>query len=284
LAAGRCRPLFFVTPVMIEYRRKFFSKRTLAWTLILGPSLLMLSAILFLHFLHSAIPVSNLFYPVIAKPHDSGAFTEGLAFNNGVLYESTGLAGRSTLRILDPETGEVRKQVRLRPELFGEGVTVLKGKIYQLTWKNHKILVYNEALELLSEIAYDGEAWGLTDNGRFLIISDGSDALRFVDPESFQTVKTVRVHDFFVPVSNLNELDYIRGEIYANVWPLDKIAVIDPVSGKVKEWIGLRGFYPPEKRVKMDAVLNGIAYDPKQNRIFITGKLWPRMFELHFKK
>jgi glutaminyl-peptide cyclotransferase len=218
-------------------------------------------------------------------PHDATAFTQGLVFRDDILYESTGLYGLSSLRIVDLTTGRIKKKVDLSTRFFGEGITVLNGKIFQLTWRNHKGLIYEQdSLKPLGEFSYKGEGWGLTDNGSFLIMSDGTNTLRFLNPESFQTHRTIKVYENGMPLTNLNELEYIHGEIYANILYSDRIVRIDPESGKILGWIDLAGLLPSKILQNKNAVLNGIAYDEARDRIFVTGKLWPELFEIRVKR
>ncbi len=223
-------------------------------------------------------------YEVVGSwPHDSAAYTQGLVFANGVLYESTGRHGASSVRVVDLTTGRVMKKVDLPAAYFGEGLAILHGKIFQLTWRNGKGFIYaRDTLQRLGEFRYHGEGWGLTTDGRSLIMSDGSHRLRFLDPRTFAVQRTVAVHDEHGrPLNALNELEYIKGEIYANVWQRDVIARIDPATGKVRGWIDLTGLWVHDAA---DAVLNGIAYDREHDRIFVTGKLWPKLFEIRLKK
>jgi glutamine cyclotransferase len=221
-------------------------------------------------------------YRVIhAYPHDPQAFTQGLVYVDGHLYESTGLNGQSTLREEDLETGRVLKEVSVPSQYFAEGLTNWGGTLIQLTWKAHLAFVYDRAsFRLLRTLQYPWEGWGLTQDGRHLILSDGSDTLHFLNPETFAEVRSLRVTDHGNPVKELNELEYIHGEIYANVWMADRIARISPQTGKVLSWIDLRGILPEIELRSRDAVLNGIAYDASRNRLFVTGKLWPRLFEI----
>jgi glutamine cyclotransferase len=217
-------------------------------------------------------------------PHDPQAFTEGLVFHDGVFYEGTGLNGESTVRRVDPETGTVQGQYALPAAYFGEGVTLFGGKLIQLTWQSHTGFVYDlTCLCPEREFTYAGEGWGLTHDGESLIMSDGTNRLRFLNPATFAVVRTVAVHDAGRPVRNLNELEYVRGEIYANVWPTDRIARIDPASGRVLGWLDLAGLLPAEDRVGRIDVLNGIAYDTATDRLFVTGKWWPRLFAIQVR-
>lgn len=226
--------------------------------------------------------VGHYTYEVVnVYPHDQGAFTEGLAFENGILYEGTGLKGRSSLRTVDLETGAVTVSISLSDDLFGEGVAVVGDKIVQLTWKSHTGLVYDKRdLRPIREFAYDTEGWGLTYDGQQLIMSDGTATLYFLDPETFAVDRYVTVSDHGTDVTELNELEYIDGYVYANVWKTDRIAIIDPGDGGVTGWIDLTGLLASQQATKHVDVLNGIAYDIANDRLFVTGKLWPWLFEI----
>jgi glutamine cyclotransferase len=226
------------------------------------------------------IPVYT--YKVVSTyPHDRNAYTQGLVFDGGFLYEGTGLRGQSTLRCVELETGTVLKSRALSPQYFGEGVTICGNHIIQLTWQSQVGFVYDkDSLELRREFSYLTEGWGITYDGQRLIMSDGSARLYFLDPESFQVTGSIEVQDNGQPVSRLNELEYIRGEIYANVYLTDRIVRIAPETGKVTGWIELAGLLPPEDRTEPVDVLNGIAYDEANDRLFVTGKLWPKLFEI----
>ena len=219
---------------------------------------------------------------VHAYPHDSKAFTQGLIFVDGHLYESTGLNGRSSIRMVDLASGTVLQKYDMPAEYFGEGLTDWGGSLIQLTWKAHKAFVYDRfSFSVLKTFPYEGEGWGLTHDGTRLIMSDGTAYLRFLDPKSF--VETGRIHVTDAAgraIEELNELEYIRGEIYANVWGTDEILRISPRTGKVLGWIDLSGIIDKRELSDPDAVLNGIAYDAKGDRIFVTGKLWPKLFEI----
>jgi glutamine cyclotransferase len=219
---------------------------------------------------------------VHAYPHDSKAFTQGLIFVDGHLYESTGLNGRSSIRMVDLASGTVLQKYDMPVEYFGEGLTDWGGSLIQLTWKAHKGFVYDRfSFSVLKTFPYEGEGWGLTHDGTRLIMSDGTAYLRFLDPKSF--VETGRIHVTDAAgraIEELNELEYIRGEIYANVWGTDEILRISPRTGKVLGWIDLSGIIDKRELSDPDAVLNGIAYDAKGDRIFVTGKLWPKLFEI----
>jgi glutamine cyclotransferase len=213
-------------------------------------------------------------------PHDRGAFTQGLVFEEGVLYEGTGLRGRSTLRIVELETGDVLKLHSLPVQLFGEGVTVYGDRIFQLTWKAQVGFVYDRDFELLQEFHYPTEGWGITHDGQRLIMSDGTSTLHFLDPETLEEIGRIEIYDQNGPVTSLNELEYIDGTVYANVWKTDRIALIDPHTGQVTGWIDLTGLLSEEDRLLPVDVLNGIAYDAGDDRLFVTGKLWPKIFEI----
>jgi glutamine cyclotransferase len=214
-------------------------------------------------------------------PHDRSAFTQGLSYGDGFFYESTGLRGRSSLRRVEVETGAVLQQTSLLPEYFGEGIAVLGDRIYQLTWTSGVGFVYDKkTLALLQEFRYGIEGWGMTHDGKSLIVSDGSPTLYYWDPKTFQEVKRLTVRDGGKPVTNLNELEIVEGEIYANVWQTDRIARVSPVTGEVLGWIDLGGLLTAPDREGSEDVLNGIAYDAQQKRLFVTGKLWPKVFEI----
>ncbi len=215
-------------------------------------------------------------------PHDSQAFTQGLLYQNGYLYESTGLEGRSSIRRVELETGRVLQQHDIPAQYFGEGIVAWGGKLIELTWRSGVGFVYDlETFALEKQFAYRGEGWGLTHDGRRLIMSDGTPELRFLDPETLQETGRITVTDQGQPVGNLNELEYVRGEVYANVWLTDRIARIDPATGTVTGWIDLTGLLTAADRARGPTdVLNGIAYDAEGDRLFVTGKLWPALFEV----
>jgi glutamine cyclotransferase len=226
---------------------------------------------------------SNLTYGykvINVYPHDRSAFTEGLVYDGGVLYEGTGNYGSSTLRRVDLETGLVQKQISLPNEFFGEGIAVWDNRLVQLTWKSKVGLVYDkESLNKTGNFTYQTQGWGITSNGKRLIMSDGSDHLYFLDPETFQVLGQIEVRDGETAIRGINELEYIQGEIYANIWPTNRIAIISPETGIVRAWIDLTGLLPEPDRAGVD-VLNGIAYDAKGDRLFVTGKYWPSLFEI----
>lgn len=214
-------------------------------------------------------------------PHDPKAFTQGLIYLDGYLYESTGLQGQSSLRKVELQTGKVLQRYDLAPDIFGEGLTNWKNTLIQLTWKKQTGFVYDRTtFHLLRTFQYSGEGWGLTQDGAHLIMSDGSSSLRFWNPQNFQEVKRIVVTDGGVEVHDLNEMEYVHGQIYANVWQTGLIAIISPQSGHVTGWIDLSGLRPASTQGDSDAVLNGIAFDAARNRLFVTGKLWPKLFEI----
>jgi len=215
-------------------------------------------------------------------PHDAGAFTQGLVYVDGHLYESTGRNGRSSLRMDDLQTGQVLQHHELSVEYFGEGLTNWGDTLVQLTWKSGMAFVYDRfSFALRHTLHYHWEGWGLTQDGRNFILSDGSSVLHFLDPHTFREVRRISVvDDHGHPLVNLNELEYVRGQIYANVWQTDWIVRISPRTGKVLGWIDLSGLRDKGQLTDPDAVLNGIAYDPKSDRLFVTGKLWPKLFEI----
>ena len=220
-------------------------------------------------------------YTIVAEyPHDPEAFTQGLAIDDGILYEGTGLTGRSSLREVDLLTGVVVRIYDLERRYFGEGITVYENRIVQLTWRSHTGFVYaKDSFERLEEFAYATEGWGLTHDGARLIMSDGTSTLYCLDPVTFAQTGTISVRDGGEPVVRLNELEYVQGEIYANVWKTDRIARIDPATGDILGRIHLEGLLTADEDLHA-GVLNGIAYDPEQDRLFVTGKLWPTLFEI----
>jgi len=229
-----------------------------------------------------APPPSTSSYQVIhTYPHDPKAFTQGLIYIDGHLYESTGLNGQSSLRMVDLITGQVLQKHDVPAEYFGEGLTDWGSTLIQLTWISHKALVYDRfSFSLLKTFSYEGEGWGLTHDDTHLILSDGTAYLRFLDSKTFKVVRRIHVvGETGKPVDNLNELEYIHGEIYANVWQTDDIVRISPQSGKVLGRINLAGIIDTRDLAR-GAVLNGIAFDAKSNRLFVTGKLWPKLFEI----
>lgn len=225
---------------------------------------------------------ANAAVSVLAKyPHDPASFTQGLLYADGVLYESAGLYRQSTLRKLELETGAVLLEERLDEQYFAEGLTLLEGKLYQLTWKENKGFIYDpQDFSQLGTFTYSTEGWGLTTDGSSLILSDGSANLYFIDPQTMQTSRTLQVTLDGAPLERLNELEYIHGEIYANIWYKDLIARINPESGKVIGVIDCSSLRDGENAPLPKDVLNGIAYDPQGDRLFITGKNWPWIYEV----
>jgi len=223
----------------------------------------------------SAIKVINIF------PHDPDAFTQGLVYHEGYLYESTGLHGKSSLRKVDIKTGKIIKIIKLAHEYFGEGITIFGKNIYQLTWQNKTGFVYDlEKFKKVSTFSYEGEGWGLTTDGKDLFMSNGSSVISCIDPVTFAVVRKIIVHEGQHQIGNLNELEFIKGEIWANIFREDIIVRISPATGKVLGWVDLSQLYsliPEHNRID---VLNGIAYDHNRDRIFVTGKLWPKIFEI----
>jgi glutaminyl-peptide cyclotransferase len=215
-------------------------------------------------------------------PHDPNAFTQGLIYVDGHLYESTGLKGRSSIRMVDLTTGLVLQKYDLPAQYFGEGLTDWRSTLVQLTWQSHIGFVYDRfTFSLLRTFQYQGEGWGLTRDATQLILSDGTPYLRFLDPTTFRESRRIRVTDQAGhEVENLNELEYIHGEIYANIWQSDTIVRISPRTGKVLGWIDLTGIIDKRELRDPGAVLNGIAYDATRDRLFVTGKLWPKLFEI----
>jgi len=221
------------------------------------------------------VPVQH--YRIVrVYPHDPKAFTQGLQYVDGVLYEGTGQRGQSSIRRVKLETGEVLQKRDLASEHFGEGITVWKNDLIQLTWQSHLAFVYDrETFAPKKQFSYPGEGWGLTHDGTSLIMSDGTSELRVLDPVTFVEKRRIRVTAAGAPLRNLNELEYVKGEIFANVWTTDYIARIAPDTGTVTAYIDLRGLLTPNPDV-----LNGIAYDAARDRLFVTGKWWPKLFEI----
>lgn len=225
-----------------------------------------------------SLPTHYTYKIIRAYPHDTSAYTEGLIFDNGSLFESTGKVGTSYLRCVDLETGVALQQVNLTDDFFGEGLALVDGSFVQLTWLNHIGFVYDrDTFGLRETFSYNREGWGLTFDGTNLIMTDGSSNLYFLDPVTYETVGQVAVNAGNSSVTNLNELEYIKGDVYANVWLTQKIAIINPQTGQVKGWIDLTGIYQSNDP---NAVLNGIAYDKQNDRLFVTGKNWPSLYEI----
>ena len=217
---------------------------------------------------------------VRSYPHDAAAFTQGLQYVDGFLYEGTGNHGESSIRKVRLETGEVLQKRDLAQQYFGEGIVVRRDELVQLTYKTEIGFVYDrQTFAPKRTFKYQGEGWGLTENGQHLIMSDGSDRLRLLDPATLKELRRIAITAAGTPVRNLNELEWVKGEIFANIWQTDYIARIDPATGRVTGWVDLRGLLSPRERAKTD-VLNGIAYDAAGDRLFVTGKWWPRVFEI----
>jgi glutamine cyclotransferase len=214
-------------------------------------------------------------------PHDRTAFTQGLVFEDGVLYEGTGQKGHSTLRKVELETGDILQILELSDEFFGEGITIYGDEIMQITWQSNVGFVYDKSnFELLQQFNYSTEGWGITHDGTRIIMSDGTSTLHFLDPQTFEEIGQLEVFDNDSPIARLNELEYIQGEIYGNVWQTDWVARIAPQTGRVVGWIDLSGLLTAEDRSEPVDVLNGIAYDAEDDRLFVTGKWWPKLFEI----
>jgi len=221
-------------------------------------------------------------YQVIhTYPHDSQAFTQGLFYLDGHLYESAGEYGRSSLRMEELETGSILQLHDLPSKYFAEGLTDWGNTLVQLTWKEREVFVYDRvSFHLLRTLPYPGDGWGLTQDGTHLILSDGTATLHFLDPQTLHEARQIKVTDHGKPVTQLNELEFIHGQIYANIWHTDRIARISPATGKVLGWIDLSGLLPASDKSGAEAVLNGIAYDQVHDRLFVTGKLWPKLYEI----
>ncbi len=232
----------------------------------------------------AAVPLYD--YDVVhTYPHDPSAFTEGLFYLNGFLYESTGLEQHSTIRKVRLDTGEVTKKIDIPPQYFGEGIVNWDGHLISLTWKSHVGFVFDLAtFKLQRQFQYEGEGWALTQDGKQLIMSDGTPELRFINPNTLKETNRIQVTLDGKPVRNVNELEWVKGEIYANVWQTNWILRINPKDGQVVGLVNLAGLLSPETQVKSsDGVLNGIAYDAKGDRLFVTGKNWPKLFEIRLR-
>jgi glutamine cyclotransferase len=217
-------------------------------------------------------------------PHDTMAYTQGLVFLDGMLYEGTGQLGRSSLRHVRLESGEIVNRVDLPADRFGEGIAIVGDRIYMLTWTSGVAYVYDRAtLALVDSLTYDGQGWGLAYDGESLIMSDGSSRLRYLDPATFEVRRQIEVRADGAPLSEINELEWVNGQILANVYRTDYIVRIDPESGNVLSWIDARDVYPSSQRPTYTDVLNGIAWDSAGSRLFITGKLWPVLFEVEIR-
>lgn len=228
----------------------------------------------------ASAPVSG--YRVVAKfPHSEESYTEGFFYLDGLFYEGTGLKGRSAVMAIDPATGNVLQRAELPAQYFGEGIVDWGSNLYEWTWESHVCFVYDRfSLRIVKQFGYTGEGWGMTRTAREIITSDGTSTLRFRDPATFKETRHVVVKDGAEAIDQLNELEYIKGEIYANVWHSDRIARISPRDGHVIGWIDLSGILPEDEKINGESVLNGIAYDAQHDRIFVTGKQWPAVFEI----
>lgn len=227
----------------------------------------------------------QLSYEVLnSYPHDPDAYLQGLVWYDNGFYESTGLYGRSTLRRVEFPSGKVVKSIALDSTLFGEGLALAGDHLVQLTWQTHRGFVYDrETFKVVREFSYDTEGWGLAYDGKNLILSDGTSTLTYLDPQSYQPVRKLRVMMNGRLMSEINELEFIEGELWANVWQTDLILIIDPATGKVNSFLNLAAIRGASERKGTEDVLNGIAYDAEKKRIFVTGKLWPRLFEIKVK-
>jgi len=228
----------------------------------------------------ASAPVAG--YKVVAKfPHSTQSFTEGFFYLDGLFYEGTGLNGHSAVLAIQPETGKVLQHLDLPPQYFGEGIVDWGSNLYEWTWQSHICFVYDRfSLRPIKQLTYEGEGWGMTHTAKEIVTSDGSATLRFRNPDNFKEIRHIVVKDGTRAIEPLNELEYIKGEIYANVWHTDRVARISPRDGHVIGWIDLQGLLPPDQKVNAEAVLNGIAYDAQHDRIFVTGKQWPAIFEI----
>lgn len=237
----------------------------------------------------AAVPVDT--YEIVKTyPHDGDAFTQGLVYLNGVFYESNGEYEESNLRKVEVETGKVLKEQKLADDYFAEGLTILNDKIYQITWRENTAFQYDMNFKLIKEFKYTGDGWGLTNDGTNLIMSDGTHVIKFINPENFETVRTIVIKDENAkPIYKLNELEYVKGEIWANIWHSEEIkkpnhiARINPADGKLLGWIDLDGISPDDVKRDSENVLNGIAYDAATDRLFVTGKRWKKLFEIKIK-
>jgi len=226
-------------------------------------------------------PVTYTYEIINTYPHDRSAFTQGLVFTDAILYEGTGLKGQSTLRKVELDTGQVLQRYDLPDQFFGEGITIFNERLIQLTYQARLGFVYDkDSFAPNGEFTYPTEGWGLTHDGQRLIMSDGTANLYFLDPDTFAEIGRVEVRNQFGPVNNLNELEYIHGQVYANIWKTNFIAIINPHTGQVVGWINLAGLLSQADFAERVDVLNGIAYDAKGDRLFVTGKWWPKLFEI----
>lgn len=227
-------------------------------------------------------PATISYNIVNVYPHDTSSYTQGLQWHNGFLYEGTGLEGQSHLMKVNLKDGQAVQKISIDKTLFGEGITIINNKIYQLTWQNNKVFVYDLAtFEKLKEFHWDHQGWGLTNNGKDLLISTGGNNIYFVDPETFRILNTISVNSNYGPLGDINELEYVDGKIYANIYGSDYIAVINPETGTVEAKLDFTGLLQKSgKTYEHSDVLNGIAYDSTKNSFYITGKKWPALFEV----
>ena len=247
----------------------------------LATLLVVVLALFCLHGSNSDTPATWTCEIVNTFDHDPAAFTQGLVFEDGVLYEGTGLNGHSELRTVELKTGKVLQSRKLPDRFFGEGITIFEDRIIQLTYLSRVGFVYDKnTFEQLEEFKYPTEGWGLTHDGKHLIMSDGTPMIYFLDPQTFARVRKIMVLDQNTPIGLVNELEYIDGQIYANVWPGDRIARIDPETGQVIGWIDCQGIFTDRDDNNEIDVFNGIAHDPATGRLFVTGKCWPKLFEI----
>lgn len=228
--------------------------------------------------LASAAPIAG--YKILGEyPHLTSSYTEGFFYLDGLFYEGTGMKGHSAVLAIQPETGQALQSREIPPEYFGEGVVDWGPDLYEWTWQSHVCFVYDRfTLRLLRKFTYSGEGWGMTRTAKELITSDGTSTLRFRNPATFEETRHIVVKDGPLPVDLLNELEYVKGEIYANVWHTDRIARISPQDGHVLGWIDLSGLLPADQMINAESVLNGIAYDAARDRLYVTGKQWPKVF------
>jgi glutamine cyclotransferase len=241
----------------------------------------LLHTFVFLMLAVASVRADDSYRIVHTYPHDPRAYTQGLIYIDGHLYESTGLNGRSSLRMEDLATGRALQSAAVPQQYFAEGLAAWGSTLVQLTWQSHVAFVYDRfSFRLLRTLRYDCDGWGLTADSKNLILSDGTAEIRFFDPATFSEVRHIYVSDHGKPIDQLNELEYIHGQIYANVWHTDRIVRISPETGRVLGWINLAGLLRPGEVTDQEAVLNGIAYDAAHDRLFVTGKLWPRIFEI----
>ncbi len=280
---GRCRELS-VMSIRATFLARFRpdSRRIAACLLIITIALPAQAQLV----VESARPPARIGYSVVNSfPHDRGAFTQGLIYRDGFLYESTGLNGRSSLRKVELATGKVLQQVDVDPAHFAEGLTDWKNRLVQITWQTQTGFVYDlETFKLEKTFAFPGEGWGLAHDGKHLILSDGSATLRFLDPKTYAEVRRVEVRYEGKPLAQLNELEMVGDELFANVWGTNFLVVIDPASGRVTGQVDLAGLLPEADRKPPIDVLNGIAWDAAGKRLFVTGKLWPKVFELRLDR